>query len=310
MLRRLLLGLLLGCSACVGPEDTPGQVVDLRVLGISIEPPELLTTALNPATQEIDMERAIAELSVPLEIRALLADPKGEGREISWVLSACAWPGDRRCAEEANRVALASGKTQPGELVVTARPGVAVAEDGVPLLQKVFEQDLYRGLGGLRMPLVLRVSAGEELIHAQKLMVFTVPLVAGMEANVNPVLPGLIRDDQAWPAGELPTLTGEGPFRLTPEDFSALEERYVVPTFELEPLPLEESWQLSWHVDYGRLSPEETGGTNLAGVEGRHRVEWTPPARERERRNVNLWVVARDGRGGTTWLTRTFVYEP
>lgn len=310
MRRALLSTLLLMFAGCVGPEDTPGQVVDLRVLGISIEPPEILTTALDPETEEIDMAKAAIELSVPLELRALIADPKGEGREIDWTLIACAWPGDRECDEESNRVVLDSGKTRAGELVITARPGIAVTNDGVPLLQKVFEQDLYRGLGGLRMPLVLRVSAGEELIHAQKLMVFTVPLVPGMEANVNPALPGLLRDEETWPAEEVVTLKGEGPFELRPEDFSLLEESYVVPTFQLEPLPLRESWVLSWHADYGRLTPEETGGTDLAGEEGRHRVEWAPPTSNRERRNVTLWVVARDGRGGMTWLTRAFVYEP
>lgn len=309
-MRALLPLLLLSMVACVGPEDSPGQVIDLRVLGVSVDPPEIHTTALNPVTQQIDLQKAAIELSVPVEFRALLADPKGEGRELSWALSACAWPGDRRCDEDANRVALASGKTQAGELAVTIRPGIATTPDGVPLLQKVFEQDVYKGIGGLRMPLLLTVSAGDERIDAQKLMVFNVPLVPGMVPNVNPELPGLTLDGVPWVEGDEPAIQGDGPLVFQPEDFSALEEDYVVPTYDLQPLALKESWVLSWHADYGRLSPEETGGTDLGGGEGRHDVEWNPPVRNREARRVTITVVVRDGRGGLNWLTRAFQYTP
>ncbi len=304
--------LLLAGAACVAPDDNPTSVHDLRVLGVALDPPELLapTCALTP--------QALAAFAVPVKYTALLQDPQGEGRKLRYELFACAFPGNRDCSEPNDRVRLVPpgasdplAEADPGELTLSINPGTAfLAERQQFLLQQVFEQDLYKGLGGLRMPLVLHVQAGEEEIYASKLMVFSCQLFPDMKANVQPVLPGLTLDGAPW--GDEPrSLSGEGPFELLPVDFADRQEPYVVPSLSLEPVHLVESWKIAWYTDYGRMSAAETGGADIGGEEGRHRVEWVPPKVEsRVERDFQIWAVVRDGRGGLTWLNRRGHYTP
>ncbi|HYX90905.1 MAG TPA: hypothetical protein VE782_05050, partial [Myxococcaceae bacterium] len=94
-----------------------------------------------------------------------------------------------------------------------------------------------------------------------------------------------------------------------PEPFDELQERYVVPNFQLQPVDLVESWKIAWYADYGRFTPQETGGTDFGGTSSRHYVEWSPPEAAVER-DVRFWMVVRDGRGGSSWLIRTAHYRP
>ena len=82
----------------------------------------------------------------------------------------------------------------------------------------------------------------------------------------------------------------------------------MVPSLDLKPVHLKESWKLSWHTDLDKISPTETGGTDVGGQEGRHLVEWK--AASSVQQDVNLWVVVRDGRGGVSWLKRRARYSP
>ncbi|HME90191.1 MAG TPA: hypothetical protein VKE49_02125 [Myxococcaceae bacterium] len=303
---RSLAWLIPACAAqlfgCVGSDDDPSQVHDLRVLGISLESPELMAADCSAAASAL-------EFAAPVVFTALIADPRGDGRQLSFELLACASPADdRTCSVEADRVRLAEGTTGAGELTLTVRPGLAILSDGTPLLQRVWEQDSYRGLGGIRMPLVLRLRGGAEGVYAQKLMVFNCRRFASMRPNVNPRLPGLQLDGQGWDEREVRLLQGARKYQLQPDDFSALEEEYVVPSFELREVHLKESWKISWHTDLGKISPSQTGGVDLAGQESRQLVEWSPGASER--RDVQFWVVVRDGRGGESWVMRRVTYLP
>lgn len=290
-------------TGCVGPSDNPSTVHDLRVLAVAVEPSEVLAP-----TCELE-ESALAAFAVPIAYRALIIDPAGAGRTLDYALFGCADPRDRACSETEERALLSSGTAPSGELTLTLSPALALLDDGTPLLQKVLELDDYRGLGGLRVPLVLRVRAGDEEIYAQKLLVFGCRFFPEMQPNVTPVLPGVTFAGEAWPAGEVKPASGPGPFELTPLDFSPLEEAYVVPSFELQPVNLAESWELSWYTSSGTISPNQTGGTTVDGVERRHRVEWSPPDDAVEG-DVTFWIVVRDGRGGTSWLTRTAHHLP
>ncbi len=297
------LALLLGATACVDVEDQPSRVQDFRVLGVATEPPELMASACEITTQTLD------ELSEEVTYRTLLVDPKGEGRPIQYTLWACADTEDRRCENTANRVLLSEGSTVAGELAINVRPGASTLAEDVPLLQRVQELDPYRGLGGLRMPLVLRVQAGDEVVYAQKLMVFWCPAVEGMQVNVQPRIPGLRVDDVAWPEDAPLELRGPGPFVVTSEDVTALQETYVVPGLRLEAVTLRESWEMSWHTTLGEFAPQETGGSTFGGQEGRHRTEWEPPSGA-EAQEVTFWVVVRDGRGGSSWVVRRALWSP
>jgi hypothetical protein len=299
-----LMGLML-LSSCVGSEDTPSNVKDLRVLGMRLDPPEAFASAcaspvpIPPST-----------LATPLRFTALLADPAGGGRELEYVLSACAVTENALC-EEAG-VELARGVTHAGQLVVDLSPGPGVArlEDGTPLVQRVLEEDAYKGLGGVRLPMLLEVRGGDELTYARKLMVYNCPFVPGMTANTQPELVGLLLESEPWGEGLARDLSGKGPFLVEAEDFSARQEAYVVPSFQLQPVQLRESWELSYYATLGSFSPNSTGGADLGGGEERHRVEWRPPSSATEPQDVLFWVVARDGRGGETWLVRSVRYTP
>jgi hypothetical protein len=292
-------------SGCVEPEDNPTNVKDLRVLGIALEPPELMA----PDCESFGS--AVTAFGAGVQLSALVVDPAGEGRAIEFDLAACADPEDDRLCNErpAERVELARGTLTAGIFTQPLVPGLLELSDGSLLLRKVFEEDAYRGLGGLRLPLVLHLKAGEEELYAQKLMVFTCKAYPESAANLNPALPGLRVQGETWVDDPLPVLQGTGPFEMLPEPFEELQQSYVVPSLSLAPVFLTESWRVSWHTTLGTMAPYTTGGTDLGGQESRHRVEWSPQPGAPEQ-DVTFFVVVRDGRGGTSWALRRLRYVP
>ncbi len=309
----LALSLTLALS-CAQPEDIPSNVRDLRMLAMRLDPPELMAPQC-PDPQDPQLSPALlAPFLVPLELTALVQDPAGEGRAIEWTLWSCPKGDALTCDDPNDRVRLGDGSQAAGAWRIPIE-GLAVATvqgtDGpVPLLQRVIEEDTYRGLGGIRVPLFLHLRAGEEEIWAQKLMVFSCRLFPDMNANVNPELPDILLDGEVWPADSVPTVRGPGPFEVEPADFGDRQEDYVVPSFELQPVHLREAWKIAWHADFGRFSPNGTGGADFGGGEPRHRTEWVPKRGSAEPREVRFWFVVRDGRGGMSWTERTLRYEP
>ena len=307
---RVLLGFLAALAlACVGPSDNVSTVRDLRVLGLRFDAPEVMAeTCPFDGSGAADLAALEQYAATQVRLTALVVDPAGAGRALDYELAACASIDDEGCEVASQRAVLASGRTEPGanvrELVFELKPAEARLADGSLLLLAAYQEDDYKGFGGLRLPVVLRVRAGGEDVLARKLMVFNCKLVPGMEANVQPELPGLTLEGESW-LPEVPrTLEGLGPFEVRAEDFSAREEAYVVPGFDLAPVHLTESWELAWYTEAGEFSPTETGGTNLGGAVERARSEWSPPD-ERADQDVRFWVVVRDGRGGLSWLSRT-----
>lgn len=307
-LRRPLLPLLLlalPLAACVERQDEPSLVRDLRVLAVALEPPELMAP-----TCATDDPAALLTFMAPVRLDALLQDPAGQGRALAWTLRACARTDDATCTREGESVQLAAGEAAPGVLTRVVRPGMAALADGTLLVRRVAEEDRNKGLGGIRMPLVLEVRAGDEVVQAQKLAVFSCRLFPEMRPNVNPALPGLTLEGAPLGEQDVPELVGPGPFALEPLDFTALEEPYTVPTYSLEPLALEERWKLAWYTTLGRIAPDETGGVELGdAAQVRHRTGWTPP-RDAGPQEVRLWVTVRDGRGGMGWLERRVRWRP
>ncbi len=305
-------------SACLDIPDDPTTVHDLRVLGVSLEPPELMAPVCPSLTggQITIPPEDLATYAAPVTLRALLVDPAGNGRPISYELFACSSLGDRTCEKEEETILVTSGQTTAGVFTHTFRPGTILLPNGQPLLLQVLLDDTrYHGLGGIRVPLVLHVGAQGEEIFAQKIMLYSCQFFPEQRANVTPALPGLKLNEAPWPAEpEVLPLSGRGPFRTLPEDLAPLQEPYVVPSIpDLEGtvtrIDLVESWKLSWYTDYGSFSSLTTGGTDAAGRESRHNNEWRLPANAQER-DVTYWVVARDGRGGLSWRTWRAHYTP
>jgi hypothetical protein len=309
---------LAAAAGCVDIPDDPTTVHDLRVLGIAMDPPELMAPVcptLSGSGISIPQED-LATYTGQVTLTALLVDPAGNGRPISFELFACSSLGDRTCEKEEETILVTSGQTTAGVFTFTFAPGTILLPNGKPLLAQVLENDtVYHGLGGIRVPLVLHVGAQGEEIFAQKIMLYSCQFFADQRANVAPVLPGLQLNGDNWPAdpGSL-SLSGRGPFRILPDDVTGLEETYVVPSIPdlqgtISRIDLVESWKLSWYTDYGTFSTGTTGGTDLTGRKSRHNNEWRLPATPEER-DVTYWVVVRDGRGGLTWSTWRAHYTP
>jgi hypothetical protein len=311
MRRLLLLPVLFLLVRCVGPTDDSTQVHDLRVLAATFDPPEIMSP--DCTNQQITTFFFLQ----PIKMKFLIADPKGDGRDIDYTVSACANVNDHKCEDEGDFATLDAGTTQAGEFNFKATLATIILDpDGgspTPLLQETISQDLYKGLGGVRVPVNLHLTAGDEQVYAQKLMVYSCKFFADQKANVNPVLPGMNLDGQPWDEGVTRTLSGNAPFVMEPPDFSDREEDYIVPSFSLDPINLHEAWKISWHATLGKFSSTETGGVDFSGEGEKHRNEWAPRTEDviaGQEQDVTFTFVARDGRGGIGWIQRTAHWIP
>lgn len=315
---------------CVQAEDNPTTIKDLRVIGMKFEPPEVMMTGCNvqlllgaaaggldagtiqlpPQFQQLLLQYA----GRPLDFTALIMDPAGEGRLLDYRLLGCANRGDRDCNNEGDFVELKKGQTTAGELNLRVVPGLQFLDDGAatPLLLEVINQDTFKGLGGIRVPVVLELSAPQtgEKIYAQKLMVYTCQFFPTMKQNVTPVLPGVLVDGEEWAEGEVKAFSGKDEVPMKPVDFADRQEPYVVPSLELKPVELQEAWKVSWYTTSGTMTGLNTGGADPAGLEARHNNRWQPDPDATEPRDVDFYFVVRDGRGGSSWLKRTARWTP
>lgn len=328
-MRALVFSLFLvaASAGCISGQDDPTMVKDLRVLGMSLEPPEVMMAGCDAAlllglAQPTDgglptiepklLAKLIAAANLPLDFKALIGDPAGEGRTLEYHLRTCVSTGDRACNTAGEYVELSHGTTIGGELRLSVLPVAQLLPDGTPLVLSVLDRDGYKGLGGIKVPLVLELSSpdGQEHVFAQKLMVYSCQLFPDREANRTPVLPGLSWAGDPWPADEVKQHSGKAAVALDPLDFTALVESYVVPDLMLEEVPLVESWKINWMTTSGTMSAYSTGGTDFAGQAGRHSVSWLPDQAATAPADVTLYFVVRDGRGGESWLTRQVHWTP
>jgi hypothetical protein len=218
---------LLGCTPDFEVEST---VKDLRVLGISAEPPEILIEGGPISQQQMLCPRAevlqalaaelMANLPSPppmVTIRPLVADPRGAGRPVHYRAVACVSPvvmqggggnmmpggvrettGRGACPE--NAPVLAEGDATPG-------PDSVSPPFEVPLLltrELLIASALADPLGaiyGLPITVQVTVSAGGEQVIARKRVLVNVRLNSAHEPNRNPIIPGVSyrrgKDDNA-----------------------------------------------------------------------------------------------------------------
>ncbi|MDP2271085.1 MAG: hypothetical protein Q8N23_34920 [Archangium sp.] len=341
MKRALVLSSAVTFCACVTAQDNPTNVHDLRVLGMRMEPPEVLMRgcnvelllgvvggggSLDGGTFMLPPQAVAAlgsSLITPINFSALIADPAGAGRSLDYRLLTCASRGDRDCNNEGDFLELAAGTTTGGELKLNnvspvfylgPDAGIRTLDDGsaTPLFFEVINQDTFKGLGGIRIPVVLELSAADtgEKIYAQKLMIYTCNLFPEMKQNVTPVLPGLTFDGDPWLEGEVKKVKGNAAIPFEAMNFTDLEEDYVVPSLELKPVALKESWKISWMTTSGTMSTYNTGGTGFDGETERHFSSWRPNPADDAEKDVEFYFVVRDGRGGNSWTKRSVRWIP
>jgi len=269
-------------SGCESPFSPPTLVEKLRILGIQAEPPTLPWQAL--ASDQT------------VSLRALVADPLGEGRTLrySWALCflsldrlaggiSCPGPGDFPLPDEGPTAQIHLGELQAW-----------MNDNGASL-------DLSSLMPGSSFPVFvgLEVEGDEERVRALKRI--EVGTTAGEEANANPRLLGIEINGQAMTeaTGVLPEARK---VELSPVVDQASRQVYLR---EGETEARDEDFLFSWFATAGEFADRRTileadpKGVRL------DQNQWTLPEKGVEG-PVTLWVVLRDGRLGEDWLQRTF----
>lgn len=298
---------VMGAIGC-GQLDTADQVHDLRLLGMSVDHPEVI---LMPGPSSPNQ----------LQLSALIADPKGGGRSIHYVFSTCAQldPNTSQCtSQQPDEALVAEGDASPTDGVTTIVSAPFVPAQA--LLNDARALDPYHGFGGLQLPVQLEISAGNEDVIGIKRVVFTTPTTFPPPApNTNPALLGVDIDGESW-GPSLVISVSNGSHTITPIPDTAKIETYSRQTFQNEQIQFTESWRYDFFADVGKFTSTSTGGTsNLTGVPSPPDNTWSPcagtngagPLRRGSTiqcstsgQKVTFWIVVRDGRGGETWAQR------
>jgi hypothetical protein len=176
----------------------------------------------------------------------------------------------------------------------------------------------------------LSVSSDSGDLVAVKQVVVTSVLPDGQEPNRNPVVKGLTLDGADWLPDSPPTLTyGDCPDEEKKEVEAKDKTLVRVCEHEIEPLfddseaqyyydrglsgeteLQRERLRFSWFTDAGswrrdtttQFDPRDPSPDNVGP-----KAFWQEPTEKTERATV--WVVVRDGRGGTTWEQREVLFQ-
>jgi hypothetical protein len=312
--------LALASGAACTEFDDPGQVIDMRVLGMRADPPEVLVPydPEDPTRVEID--------GVPeVRVCALVADPADQ-RGLEYSFSYCRPNGDGRCRGSITVVQLDEGvvddpeeSSEPVEICATLTPGPDLAT----VLVEAFGADSLLGFDGVSAQVALRVGpvGGDtaETLYAFKRVRFTPQLPADREPNANPGLERLIglREPTGERGLDFDVALGRcgdiQPFDAAPgEDITLLpvepegaRQRYAVLTFDGGSRNYTENFTYQWLSSDGDFSPFNSGGEiDVAGNEPTLDSRWRAPDDPEligDGLDVRIWMVQRDERGGQAW---------
>lgn len=325
MVKRVLGMLLLG--ACASFPD-PDVVVDLRILGMTAEPPEQVIDVDLDAG--VDPAMVLAQLQ-PTEVCALVAEPDRE-RALKWSMTLCALDGDERCGEPDEddpdqtplpTVLLEEGIAPDYETTPVLGPDdrmcttIAPSPDLLAVIATALERADFGGVGGIDYGVSLAVVGADEplapAIFGGKGIRVSARIPMERTPNLNPTLDGI---DASLDGGEpvrLPlgrcieqtaplTMAVGSKLRLTPIENAATRDVYVVPTLDGSTRMFTESPTYQWLAGAGGYSAGSTGGTrdgvgNLPPLF----TDFTPPQKPEEIGegvNVPLWMIQRDERLG------------
>ena len=299
----VLLFLLLG--ACQTGFESSSVVIDLRVLGVQAEPPEVVL--------DVDPMRPEAVELPPVELVAIIADP-GEERRLDWGMTVCPPTLSLRCDDPlASYVAAGSGTVDDPEQS-GALPPRGVAQLTPQLLMESVRLDALAGFGGIAVQVELWVKPEGAAIataaFASKRILFAPREPAERIANTNPSMTGLLVNAEPWDGAPCGDDAAGAPLAVTPGQMLVLEpveadgarEPYVVPTFDGGVERFTELLFYSWFATAGQFAPDQSGGgPDLFGNVPTLGTEWTAPETEGP---VRLWVVQRDERGGASFTVR------
>lgn len=278
----LVLSLAWVASACGDTFDRPSEILDLRVLGLRAEPPEIVL----PTGGAYGLS----------EVSALVVG--GEG-EVSYQWQLCVVPGiptqGYQCPDEAASFDLG------------AQPTASVL---VPSLDDVIASPELEALhvdlsGGFDLTVRLTVhDETDKIVQAVKALSLA---PEGTALNTNPGLDGVAWRVDGSKEEHVELLADDEPLAISFEDALELLPSAAdgsIETYEGPFGTIEEDLLFSWFADEGEFEKDRSSGTVPENV-------WSPPELDddEDERPVRLWLVLRDGRGGIDWLERQLLVK-
>jgi len=283
---------------CFAPQS---RVTDVRVLGISVDPPDPVA----------DLGTGSVE---PVRLRALIVDPQGSKGtfKVTWTLC----------------VASTQNPGCPSGVVVATAPEWrrdSSVEVKVPpdLIAAAVAADPLHGFGGMRVLAELRVE-GANPPTATTPIIFSPSAV--QPRNHAPVIQGLRfipqgeAPQEAPPAPSSMEIVVAQPTGLRPVLAPGAVEEYDTVDLAGHPVHLQERIRYSFYVtpglNIGRILLRSVGGSVVSFGQGQDvEAEEPPPgapespgglmlieAVQRGGSQGVLWIVARDSRGATSWM--------
>jgi hypothetical protein len=325
----LLVGAAAG-TACAADFEPPSIVVDLRILAIQADPPEVIIPDIDD-DQAIDAE--LLDMLPRVQICALVADP-ARSRGLRWEMTACAPTNSLRCDQPREPFfAVAAGSVPDPEeadqavsLCATLPPSPTLFE----IVRQAVTNDPLAGFANVPVQIevfILPERAGvDQAVYGSKRVIAGFPIPEDRRANANPrirevrarrgandpqnadqpVATSSCRPDRS---GALQVRSGE-PISFVPVATEDAQEVYQVPTFDGGTRTFTETLSYAWFATAGTWSAEETGGPpDLVGNQPHLASQWTAPTVESDTL-VDLWVVQRDERGGLSWSTMCAAVAP
>lgn len=312
-------GALLACLGCGSFED-PAIVIDLRVLAMVAEPPEVVADVDPDDPGSVNLED-IDDVTVC----ALVADPT-ESRRLEWAMTACPPTDSGRCDEPDDpSTAIGAGVIEdPEEGADEPALCATLPADGnlIAILMESVRADDLLGFGGISAQIELRVD-GEgdgEAIFATKRVRYAPRIPADRVSNRNPYVDGFTAtvggEEIPLPLGRCgdvePIEVGPGAeIAIEPIEPEGVREDYVLPTIEGGRVDLTENLRYQWLATAGDWSRFESGGPrDPFGNEAPIDTRWRSPGDVAEAGDVEMWVVQRDERGGSSFYRSCVRVEP
>jgi hypothetical protein len=320
-------------TGCSFGFQTPGIILDRRILAIQAEPPEVIVQPSMPAQPTIALQ-------------ALVVDPNDTGapQPIEWRLcqpdlvsgpfaSVAAYdPSTERCTESSNANLITSGQSPLASLTTSFQ---------VP--QDTILEALGFVMAGLDtwapVQVQLKVSGTADPLYGTKQMVVSSPGPGDRQPNHNPHLTALLFDNEPWepntpvtvtwkvcdksqqqqiadPQGGANAMVTVCNHRVTPAFDPDQEETYQVQL--LTPpanggssiLSLKERLRFDWYTEQGSFSNEHTEDPSSVAPSNYDPIStnWIEPPRL-DVPQTPFWVVVSDGRGGVSWEKRQILIQ-
>ena len=326
-----VLGGAAAACGCATFED-PTIVLDLRVVGMTAEPPEQVVDIDLAGRAPPSPEALLAQL-VPTRVCTYVADP-GAARELGWSMTVCLPGDDLRCDPALPQVSLAGDRLGDPEASPDGGRACALIEYAadpagwIALFAAALRRDPTRGLAGLDYAIEVRIgdpaAPPEADVFGVKQARVSARLPATKVANHNPTVADLqlsvsqVRGESAprrrcaerdpddefvVRSGDRVTLFPVEPGQGTDEP---AREEFTVPTLDGGFETFTEVLSYQWLAGAGAFQDPVTGGPpDIFGNETLLGTDWTAP-RVSAPTDVPIWLIQRDERYGAS-VTQTCI---